>query len=60
MDVLNKMTMLEALKWKLFKYDKIEDLPAQEVVSVFIFILEYRNVVLSREMQHLLSDKVKL
>jgi hypothetical protein len=60
MDVLNKMTMLEALKWKLFKYDKIEDLPAQDVVSVFIFILEYRNVVLSREMQHLLSDKVKL
>jgi hypothetical protein len=60
MDVLNKMTMLEALKWKLFKYDKIEDLPAQEVVSFFIFILEYRNVVLSREMQHLLSDKVKL
>ena len=52
MDVLKTIAMLEALKWKIFKYGKIEDLQAQEVDSVFIFILEYRNVVLSRGMQH--------
>ena len=53
MDVLKPIAMLEALKkLKLFKYGKIEDLQAQEVVSVFIFILEYRNAVLSRGMQH--------
>jgi hypothetical protein len=44
--------MLEALKWKLFKYGKIEDTQAQKVDMVNLFIPEYRNVVLSRGMQH--------
>jgi hypothetical protein len=57
MDMLKTMTMLEALKLELIKYDKIEDLKAQEVDSVFTFILEYSNVVLSRGMQHYLYDK---
>ena len=52
MDVVNIIAMLEALKRKIFKYGKFEDLQAQEVVLVFIFILEYRNVVLSKGMQH--------
>ena len=52
MDVLNTIAMLEALKWKLFKYGKIEDIQAQEIVMVFTLILEYRNDVLSRGMQH--------
>ena len=50
------IAMLEALKWNMFKYGNIEDLQAQEVDSVFIFDLEYRNVVLSRGMQLLLYD----
>jgi hypothetical protein len=29
MDVLNTMSKLKALKWKLFKYGKIEDIQAQ-------------------------------
>ena len=52
MDVLKMIAMLEALKSKLFKYGKIEDPQAQEVDSVFTFILEYRIVVLSRGMQY--------
>jgi hypothetical protein len=52
MDVLKTMAMLEALKLELLKYGKVEDLQDQEVDMVFIFILEYRNVVLSRGMQH--------
>ena len=52
MDVLKTLAMLEALKLKYFKYGNIEDLQAQEVDSVFTFILEYRNIVLSRVMQH--------
>jgi hypothetical protein len=52
MDVLKTMAMSEVLKLELLKYGKIEDLQAQKVDSVFIFILEYRNVVLSRGMQH--------
>jgi hypothetical protein len=47
MDVLKMIAMLEALKWIMFKYDKIKYLQAQEVDSVFNFILEYGNVVLS-------------
>jgi hypothetical protein len=35
MDVLKIMTMLGALKLKLFKYGKIEDLQAREVDAVF-------------------------
>jgi hypothetical protein len=50
--VLKTMAMLEALKLELLKYGKVEDLQDQEVDMVFIFILEYRNVVLSRGMQH--------
>jgi hypothetical protein len=42
---------LKALKWKLFKYGKIEVIQAQEVDMVFLFILDYMNVVLSRGMQ---------
>ena len=52
MDVVNIIAMLEALKRKISKYGKVEDLQAQEVVLTFIFILEYRNVVLSRGIQH--------
>jgi hypothetical protein len=51
MDVLETLAKLKALKWKLFKYGKIEDIQAQEVYTVFPFILEYRYVVLSRGMQ---------
>jgi hypothetical protein len=51
MDVLKTLDKLKALKWKLFKYDKIEDVQAQEVYMMFLFILEYRYFVLSREMQ---------
>jgi hypothetical protein len=46
MDVLKTMAMLEALKLELLKYSKIENLQAQEVGSVSVFIFEYRNVVL--------------
>jgi hypothetical protein len=52
MDVLKTLDKLKALKWKLFKYGKIEDIQAQEVVTVFLFNLEYRYVVLSGGMQH--------
>ena len=52
MDVLKTLAMLEALKWKMFKYGKIEDIQAQEINLVFLFILEYRNAVISRGMQH--------
>jgi hypothetical protein len=52
MDVLKSNAMLKALKWTLFKYGKIEDIQAQEINKVFLFILEYRYVVLSRGMQH--------
>jgi hypothetical protein len=52
MDVLKTKAMLKALKWILFKYGKIEDIQAQEVDKVFLFILEYRYAILSRGMQH--------
>ena len=52
MDVLKSKAKLKALKWKLFKYGKIEDIQAQEVDMVFLFILEYKYDVLSRGMQH--------
>jgi len=52
MDVLKTLAMLEALKWKMFKYGNIEDIQTQEINLVFLFILEYRNAVLSRGMQH--------
>jgi hypothetical protein len=52
MDVLKKLAKLKALKWKLFKYGKARDNQAQEVDMVFLFILEYRYVVLPRGMQH--------
>ena len=42
MDLLNILAMLEALKLKVIKYGKIEDLQAQVVTFAFIFILEYR------------------
>jgi hypothetical protein len=42
---------LKALKWILIKYGKIEVVPTQEINKVFLFILEYRYVVLSRGMQ---------
>jgi hypothetical protein len=48
---------LKALKWILIKYGKIEDVQAQEVNKVFLFILEYRYVVLSTGMQ--LSELTK-
>jgi hypothetical protein len=49
--------MLKALKWLLIKYGKIEDIQAQEIINVFLFILEYRYAVLSRGMQ--LSELTK-
>jgi hypothetical protein len=48
---------LKALKWLLIKYGKIEDIQAQEIINVFLFILEYRYAVLSRGMQ--LSELTK-
>jgi hypothetical protein len=63
MDLLKTSAMLKALKLELQKYGKIEDLQAQVINSTlylflslgtldFIFILEFRYAVLSREMQH--------
>jgi hypothetical protein len=52
MDVLKSKAMLKALKRILLKYGKIEDIQAQEINKVFLFILEYRYAALSREMQH--------
>jgi hypothetical protein len=49
---LKMLGKLKALKWKLFKYGKIEDRQAQEVDMVHLFILEYRYAVLLRGMQH--------
>jgi hypothetical protein len=51
MDVIKSKAMLKALKWILIKYAKIEDVQAQEINKVFLFILEYRYVVLSRGME---------
>jgi hypothetical protein len=51
MNMLKTIEMLEVLKWLLFKYGKFERLQFQEVDMVFIFIIEYRNVVLSRRMR---------
>jgi hypothetical protein len=52
MDVVKTKAMLKALKWISIKYGQIENIEAQEVNKVFLFILEYRYVVLSRGMQH--------
>jgi hypothetical protein len=52
MDVLKTLAKLKSLKWKLFKYGKIEDNQAQEVDMVLLFILEYIYVALSSGMQH--------
>jgi hypothetical protein len=57
MNVLKSNAMLKALKWILIKYGKIDDVQAQEINKVFLIILEYRYVVLSRGMQ--LSELTK-
>jgi hypothetical protein len=57
MDVLKSKAILKALKWILIKYGKIEVVQTQEIKKVFLFILEYRYVVLSRWMQ--LSELTK-
>jgi hypothetical protein len=57
MDVLESKGKLKALKWTLLKYGKIEDIQSQEINKVFLFILEYRYVILSRGMQ--LSELTK-
>jgi hypothetical protein len=57
MDVLKSKAMLKALKWILIKYGKIEVVQTQEINKVFLFILEYRYVILSRGMQ--LSELTK-
>jgi hypothetical protein len=57
MDMLKLKAMLKAIKWILIKYGKIEDVQAQEINKVFLFILEYRYVILSRGMQ--LSELTK-
>jgi hypothetical protein len=49
--MLKSKAMLKSLKRILIKYGKIEDIQAQEIVKVFLFIFEYRYVVLSRGMQ---------
>jgi hypothetical protein len=36
MDVLKTLAKLKDLKWKLFKYGKIEDIQAQEVNLMFL------------------------
>jgi hypothetical protein len=59
MDVLKTLAKLKALKWKLFKYGKIEDIQAQEVDMVLLFILEYMYVKPSRRMQLYLKDQVQ-
>jgi hypothetical protein len=59
MDVLKTKAKLKALKWISLKYGKIEDIQAQEVDKVFLFILEYRYVVLSRGMQNSKLTKSK-
>jgi hypothetical protein len=51
MDVLKSKNMLKVLKWIFIKYGKIEDIQAQEINKVSLFILEYRYDVLSRGMQ---------
>jgi hypothetical protein len=51
MDMLKSKAMLKVLKWILIKYGKIEDVQAQEINKVFLFILEYKYAVLSRGMQ---------
>jgi hypothetical protein len=51
MDVLKSKAMLKALKWILIKDGKIEDMQAQGIKKMFLFILEYRYVVLSKGMQ---------
>jgi hypothetical protein len=39
MDVLKTLAKLKALKWKLFKYGKIEDNQAQEVdIALYLFL----------------------
>jgi hypothetical protein len=50
MDVLKSKAMLKALKQILIKYGKNEVVQTQEINKVFLFILEYRYVVLSRGM----------
>jgi hypothetical protein len=57
MDVLKSKAMSKAFKWILIKYDKLEDIQAQEINKVFLFIIEYRYVVLSTGMQ--LSELTK-
>jgi hypothetical protein len=52
MDVLKSKAMLKALKRILLKYGTIKDIQAQEINKVFLIILEYGYVVLSRGMQH--------
>ena len=39
MDVLKSKAKLEALKWKLIKYGKVEDIQAHEVDRCFYLIL---------------------
>jgi hypothetical protein len=51
MDMLKSKAMLKALKWILIKYGKIEVVQDQEINKVFLFLLEYRYVVLSRGLQ---------
>jgi hypothetical protein len=51
MGVLKTKAKLKALKWILVKVWQ-GDIQAQEVVEVFLFILEYRYGILSRGMQH--------
>jgi hypothetical protein len=57
MDVLKSKAMSKAFKWILIKYDKLEDIQAQEINKVFLFIIEFRYVVLSTGMQ--LSELTK-
>jgi hypothetical protein len=58
--VLKSKAQLKVLKWTLPKYGKIEDIQDQDVDKVFLFILEYRYVVLSRRVLHWQVDQVKV
>jgi hypothetical protein len=53
MDVLKKKANVGIPQVNIVQvYGKVEDIQAEEVDMVFLFIPEYRNVVLSRGRQH--------
>jgi hypothetical protein len=51
--------MLKVPSMRKIKYGKSKDIQAQVVVWLSLFNLEYRYVVLLREMQHWLIDNIQ-